>query len=183
MQSRESLAGDHASPSRGTGILENTAPNVEGNVSTCNTNKNTMQYEKGRLYHIQSRNLDLAVFDGDRGMIGIREKFGERYLFTEYLDDGGPFGTVETKPGHEPIALDAVVPENIPVLDRLKGSRDQLTGRAVDFDRPKTEGGRGWYFVDTGETGDDIWPCGIANVELFRWLEEQENMRDWMTRK
>ena len=40
--------------------------------------------KKGFLYEIHSRNLDFGVFDGNDGFIGIREKFGKRYLFTEY---------------------------------------------------------------------------------------------------
>ncbi len=42
--------------------------------------------EPGGVYIIRSRNLVLAVFDGTdwRGFIGIREKFGAHFLFTEY---------------------------------------------------------------------------------------------------
>lgn len=51
--------------------------------------------ERGHLYRIKSRNLPYGVFDGKSGFIGIREKFLELYLFTEYdYDDGPPFGTV-----------------------------------------------------------------------------------------
>jgi hypothetical protein len=51
--------------------------------------------KKGYLYLINSRNLDLAVYDGDGGFIGIREKFGQRFLFTEFhWDTGEPYGTV-----------------------------------------------------------------------------------------
>lgn len=50
---------------------------------------------KGNLYKIGSRNLTLGVYDGDCGFIGIREKFNQRYLDTEYhWDYDGPFGTV-----------------------------------------------------------------------------------------
>ena len=49
----------------------------------------------GRVYQIQSRNLTFGVYDGEEGFIGIREKFGHRYLFTEYhWDQGPPHGTV-----------------------------------------------------------------------------------------
>ena len=48
-----------------------------------------------RVYKIRSRNLRYGVFDGNDGFIGIRTKFGARYLFTEYhWDIGSPFGTV-----------------------------------------------------------------------------------------
>ena len=50
---------------------------------------------KGHLYRIGSRNLPYGVYDGRGGFIGVREKFGHLYLFTEYdWDNGPPFGTV-----------------------------------------------------------------------------------------
>lgn len=53
------------------------------------------QCVKYGLYKIYSRNLTLGVYDGNGGFVGIREKFGDEYLFTEYhWDTGEPFGTV-----------------------------------------------------------------------------------------
>lgn len=54
------------------------------------------QCEDRRLYKIGSRNLSYGVFRTEsRGFIGIREKFGDRFLFEEYhWDTGEPFGTV-----------------------------------------------------------------------------------------
>jgi hypothetical protein len=50
------------------------------------------------IYQIHSRNLDIAVYDGREGFIGIREKFGSTYLFTEYAwEQGPPFGTVRVE--------------------------------------------------------------------------------------
>jgi predicted RNase H-like HicB family nuclease len=53
----------------------------------------------GYLYRISSRNLAFGVFDSTKqGFVGIREKFGHRYLFTEFhYDTGAPFGTVRPK--------------------------------------------------------------------------------------
>ncbi len=53
--------------------------------------------EHGAVYKIHSRNLSYGVFNKDaNGFIGIRSKFGSRYLFTEYhWDTGEPFGTVK----------------------------------------------------------------------------------------
>src|SRR5579872_5414717 len=50
----------------------------------------------GGLYRIHSRNLAYGVYKADvRGFVGIRNKFGSNYLFTEYhWDNGPPFGTV-----------------------------------------------------------------------------------------
>ncbi len=53
----------------------------------------------GYTYKINSRNLSFGVYDKDtQGFVGIRTKFGERYLFTEFhWDTGAPFGTVRPK--------------------------------------------------------------------------------------
>jgi hypothetical protein len=52
------------------------------------------QCRQGMAYKLQSRNLAVGVYDGNEGFTGIREKFGRRYLFTEYhSDQGEPFGT------------------------------------------------------------------------------------------
>lgn len=50
----------------------------------------------GHVYRIHSRNLDYGVFKSNiGGFTGIREKFGDHYLFTEYhYDTGAPYGTV-----------------------------------------------------------------------------------------
>ena len=51
--------------------------------------------QHGWLYRIYSRNLNLGVYRSeDHGFVGIRHKFGRRYLFAEYhWDTGAPFGT------------------------------------------------------------------------------------------
>lgn len=43
-------------------------------------------YIKGRVYKINSRNLNLAVYDGIDGFVGVREKLGCVFLDTEYLN-------------------------------------------------------------------------------------------------
>lgn len=51
---------------------------------------------EGFVYRIHSRNLKLGVFHSKGAFLGIREKFGSRYLFDEYhWDQGPPFGTVK----------------------------------------------------------------------------------------
>ncbi len=90
----------------------------------------------GHLYRISSRNLSFGVFDSEsQGFIGIRGKFHDRFLFTEYhWDTGPPFGTV--RPQEELVR----VPDDIEVCEG-KGSVDQKTRRPVSFDKEK-----GWYF-------------------------------------
>lgn len=66
--------------------------------------------EDRRVYRIHSRNLKFGAFDVRKGgFVGIREKFGERYLFVEFHHDTGPpFGTVRPKE-----ALEVVIPESV----------------------------------------------------------------------
>jgi len=141
---------------------------------------------KGRLYRFASRNFNLGVFDGDKGFIGIREKFGSRYLSTElhwHADEN--FGTVWDI--HD-LGID--LPSEVPLLERMPGSLDQTTGRMVAFDKPVAEGGKGWYFTDTGEpAGEAARPCTIANRALFDWLDvyytadEKKKAEDALTRE
>lgn len=39
---------------------------------------------KGRLYRFRARNFYFGIYNGDKGFIGIRDKFGSRFLSTEY---------------------------------------------------------------------------------------------------
>ena len=79
----------------------------------------------GRVYQIQSRNLTFGVYDGNEGFIGIREKFGHRYLFTEYhWDQGPPYGTVS---GQKDLGID--LPADISPKESL-GTVDKETRRA-----------------------------------------------------
>jgi hypothetical protein len=122
----------------------------------------------GCLYRISSRNLVVGVFRADvKGFIGIREKFGDEYLFTEYhWDNGPPFGTVMPKEFLEGCPL-ADLRESI-------GSFDSVTNREVAFDKPIANGGKGWYYLDTGEASEAIRPVSRGNQELFDWLKEKE---------
>lgn len=48
--------------------------------------------EHGRIYKLRSRNLVVGVWDEKaQGFIGLREKFGSRYLFTELHWDAHEF--------------------------------------------------------------------------------------------
>lgn len=113
----------------------------------------------GRLYKIRCRNLLMGVFNGKEGsqagFIGIREKFNSKYLFTEYHHEtGAPFGTV-----FGVIDTGVDIPEGMLLAEHLPGSWDSKTGREVEFDKPVAEGGKGWYFKDTGEPDQSIRGC------------------------
>jgi hypothetical protein len=98
-------------------------------------------------------------------------------LFKEFhWDTGAPFGTVS---GQE--FRNEFLPDSIELREHME-SRDRITQREVEFDRPIADGGRGWYFVDTGEASEDIHPCCIENEALFNFLDERtEPEEDWHT--
>lgn len=122
-----------------------------------------------RLYKIGCRNLVLGVFDGKTGFIGIREKFGDEYLFTEFhWDTGPPHGTVHSV---EDSGID--LPSEIEAVEGF-GPLDGVSRRPVGFDRPLSEGGRGWYFKDSNEASPDIRPVQLENQALFDWLMAKE---------
>lgn len=120
---------------------------------------------KGHLYKIQSRNLSVGVYDGDSGFIGIRTKFYDKYLFTEYhFDTGPPHGTVcgVTDTGFS-------VPEDVHVYES-EATTDRDTLRRVAFNKPISDGGNGWYFVDTGEPSETIVAIRRENKDLMSFL-------------
>jgi len=94
------------------------------------------------VYRIRSRNLTIGVYDGDGGFVGVREKFGSRYLFTEYHHDrGAPYGTVR------PI---------MPLDVRLPGWMGVMT----HFPLPVTESGKAVYYdgeIDRYVYNDEPW--------------------------
>lgn len=124
-----------------------------------------------RVYKIHSRNLLLGVFDATcLGFIGIREKFGELFLFTEYhWDNGPPHGTVKPL---EDTGID--LPRDINLSCHEEDVIDLKTKRIVIFDSPKISGGKGWYFKDTGEFSDSILPYSPRNEKLFEYLSKLE---------
>jgi hypothetical protein len=51
-------------------------------------------FVKGRLYRVRARNFDHAIYDGEV-FIGVRSKFGHRFLDAELHESAGPpHGTV-----------------------------------------------------------------------------------------
>lgn len=130
-----------------------------------------------RLYRIRSRNLRFGVFNQETGgFLGIRVKFGSRYVFEEYHHDNGPpYGTVYPV---EDLGVD--LPADILLLERMPGSWTKDGTREVYFDRPVSDGGRGWLYKDT----DEPLPPGegsyvLENTALLKWLEAQESSLQW----
>jgi len=83
---------------------------------------------EGHIYSLLSRNLKLGVYRGNEGtkrfgpgFIGIRTKFGSRYLFEEYhWDCGEPYGTAN------PLRDLGPLPEGIEVCEALGDSLDAM---------------------------------------------------------
>ncbi len=77
---------------------------------------------EGGIYHL--RNLTFGAYDGNGGFIGIREKFWQRFLFTEYhreggLDGHGAYGTAS------PLEKIGQVPEGVLLRTDIEGKADQ----------------------------------------------------------
>lgn len=106
------------------------------------------------VYYLDSRNLDLGVFDGDEGFIGIRYKFGDVFLFTEYHWDTEHYrlhGTVR------PLEQVGVVPEDIPLfVDYPDVCTKHNRDCRFDYRLPEGESS-GWYHSD-----DDSFCCGFS---------------------
>ena len=139
---------------------------------------------KGFVYLINSRNLGLGVFDGKGGFIGVREKFGDRYLFTEYhWDTGVPYGTVH------PLEKLCQLPAEIPVSEdehHCPESADWATDPITKLPRPSirrdlrtgeaAHGTRQGFVDEWADTKerlpDKLYPYIRGNTKLKKWLED-----------
>lgn len=121
------------------------------------------QCKKGFFYKLDSRNLSSGVFNGNPvcpGFIGLREKFGSIFLFTEdHYDNGAPHGTAK------PLEEIEQLPDDIEAVEHF-ATIDALTGREVKYESQSSS----WRFVDTGEFSRDIKPTSKPNEKLFSWL-------------
>ena len=124
----------------------------------------------GYTYKISSRNLSIGVFnENDNGFIGIREKFGSEYLFTEYhWDTGAPFGTVNPK---EEI-------EKCPCQE-IKESLGTYCGTCRKD--VQWEEGTSWQdkrrIHKEKDNCEKLSPCVKWNQEMFDYLKELEKKR------
>jgi hypothetical protein len=122
--------------------------------------------ERGKVYRIVSRNLVVGVFAG-RGFIGIRTKFGNRFLFEEIeWTRDEHFGTARAWKELGKI-------ENIP-LSKTLGTVCGICRSPAEFDKPKDEGGRGWFHADGTELCKPLSPVAVKNRALFDRLESYE---------
>jgi len=81
---------------------------------------------RGVAYLIRSRNLVVGVYDGKGGFLGLREKFGAVFVFTEYRDETGlPFGTVF------PLAEIETAPDHLELTERLSTASGPAANAAL----------------------------------------------------
>lgn len=144
------------------------------------------QLVKGRLYRFKARNFFHGVWNGEYGFIGIREKFYDHFLFTEWHADPPFGGTVFAIENWEPIED---VPDDIEIREYFD-TRCRQCEQAVEF-RPDTPGTRApgrWYHQEAALDADHD-PHGLAyspaNLPLLGWLamfEEDEYLRNYLFR-
>jgi hypothetical protein len=90
------------------------------------------ELEDGRAYKIKSRNLFVGFWNEKRGGFnGIREKFGDRFIFMEVINE--PLGC-GTAVAYE--ALDLWLPEDVP-------NKDYLGSFCQECDKPVKSLGEG----------------------------------------
>jgi hypothetical protein len=127
------------------------------------------------VYRIKSRNLRLGVYAPGihaGGFIGLREKFGSEYLFTEYhWDTGPPFGTVT------PTELLGELPENIHATEYLPQTRCSTCGESLTFvpDEPPHRTPGTWVH-DARSDCEEAWPVLDQYEPLFVYLQNYERV-------
>lgn len=122
------------------------------------------QLNDRHVYYIYSRNLTYGVYDAaTQGFVGIRLKFGDRYLFKEFHWDCQYFPTVK------PIKDLGKIPDNLIVAESL-GTECYNCKTKVEFDKPVMDGGKGWVHLDKEDCGKCM-PVSILNTELFDYLD------------
>jgi hypothetical protein len=126
--------------------------------------------KKGTVYRITSRNLIVGVFDGSTDFIGIRVKFGNKYLDAECeYTTSENYGTARAKREL------GVIPESI-ALTTQSGTECGACKRDVDFDMKRPENAR-WQHTADGTPlcdGPKGHPYGRGNPELYAELEKFE---------
>ena len=124
------------------------------------------------VYALRSRNLRVGAWDPDRlGFIGIREKFGHLYLFTEYhWEIGAPSGTAK------PLRLIWTVPDRVELRERTDVVCSDC-GVPTQFrpDVPGTYAPGRWFHVGDGSVlPADAAPVSGTYAPLFDFLTEVE---------
>jgi hypothetical protein len=137
------------------------------------------ELEAGRAYIVKARSFNtwrndngdyvsVAVYaNGEAGrFIGVRTKFGSRFLFTEnHYETGAPYGTVQ------PIRPLERVPEGVLAVETLGVACDhcQQPVEYVETSGEKEQFRGYWRHVVEGPCVEPE-PASIRNAALFDWL-------------
>lgn len=136
-----------------------------------------------KLYRIKSRNLLFGVYRAATGgFFGLREKFGDVYVFEEYhWDNGPPYGTV--RPIEE---LPEELPEQIENVECFNGALCSVCKYPCDYVKWPEGGNRKvligkseievpgqWQHLD-GTRCEGMGGTIRNNMALHKWLEEME---------
>jgi hypothetical protein len=90
----------------------------------------------GTVYKLNSRNLSVGVFTKNKGFIGIRLKFGNRFLFEEYeYSTSVHYGTATA------IEELGEIPSNIKIAESLYDECG-ICRKPVNFDEKRPKGRR-----------------------------------------
>ena len=137
--------------------------------------------QKGKVYRLKSHNLSCGVWDGGKGFIGIRCKFGSRFLEREiHWDLDENYGTAQ--------ALDELgaIPESIP-LEISIGTECEQCRKPMSYVQHRESDGkpnRGEWLHDDGSPRCVVsakgakrvaGPVMISNDALFAELEKYES--------
>lgn len=130
----------------------------------------------GWTYKIHSRNLILGVFNSEtKGFVGIREKFGDLFLFTEsHCDTGAPHGTVHPEKEIEECPIKDLRESFAPICFKCKGRVEWIRN---DKHGPAT--GDWEHVADVPEgctksvNANNTWGSP-SNQPLFDYLENVE---------
>jgi hypothetical protein len=114
----------------------------------------------GSVYRLHARNLVLGVFTGSY-FIGIREKFGNRFLDPEYprVDRSGTARASEE--------IGSIAPGI--ALRTSTGTVCGACGVAANFDMARPERER-WLHADGTALCEKAWPTSVGNDALFAEL-------------
>lgn len=134
---------------------------------------NVEDCQNGHVYRIRSRNLSIGVYRStDDSFVGIREKFGSRFLDREYATEC--FGTVKSI-GED---LGVCPTENLQTSLGTECGNCRARMNYVYHPKGHTEKFHGkWVHVDKPDCGK-LEPVSIHNKILFDFLDTIDKMAD-----
>jgi len=138
------------------------------------------QLQRGEVYRLRSRNLESGVWNGKDGFVGIRSKFGQRFLDMEiHWDLSETFGTAQAL---EPLGS---IPDSIS-LDISLGTECGNCHQPVNYvkcQEQQKEATGDWLHIDgspncrvpeQGNTNRRAIPVAISNDALFAELQKYD---------